>query len=174
MPTGLVVWRGAAAIPAGWLLCDGAAVSRTTFAALFTAIGTTYGAGNGSTTFNVPQLTDSRYAFGANGGSIARGTTGGTLDHDHAAASHTHTVVEPGNHALHDAAGGHAHDAHTMNPLVGGSGTNTLTGPDSHGFASSHTHDEHSAHTGSGTNSGGSTLGTSEPPFLALVPIIKT
>jgi len=42
--------------PTGWLKCDGTAVSRTTYAALFTALGTTYGAGNGSTTFNLPDL----------------------------------------------------------------------------------------------------------------------
>jgi microcystin-dependent protein len=42
--------------PTGWLECAGAAVSRTTYAALFAAIGTTYGAGNGSTTFNLPDL----------------------------------------------------------------------------------------------------------------------
>ena len=45
-----------ATAPTGWLLCDGAAVSRTTYAALFAVIGTAYGAGNGSTTFNVPDL----------------------------------------------------------------------------------------------------------------------
>lgn len=43
-----------ATIPGGWLECDGSAVSRTTYAALFAEIGTTYGAGNGSTTFNLP------------------------------------------------------------------------------------------------------------------------
>lgn len=42
--------------PSGWALCDGSAISRTTYSALFTAIGTTYGAGNGSTTFNIPDL----------------------------------------------------------------------------------------------------------------------
>ncbi|HEX5676413.1 MAG TPA: phage tail protein, partial [Alcanivorax sp.] len=42
--------------PNGWLFCDGRAVSRTTYAALFTAIGTKYGAGDGSTTFNLPDL----------------------------------------------------------------------------------------------------------------------
>lgn len=44
--------------PSGFLLCNGAAVSRTTYAALFSAIGTTYGTGNGSSTFNLPNLTD--------------------------------------------------------------------------------------------------------------------
>ena len=42
--------------PTGWLLCDGSAVSRTTYAALFAVIGTTYGPGDGSTTFNVPDM----------------------------------------------------------------------------------------------------------------------
>ncbi len=46
----------AAAIPSGWLECDGAAVSRTTYASLFAAIGTTFGVGDGSTTFNLPDL----------------------------------------------------------------------------------------------------------------------
>lgn len=47
---------GGSTIPAGWLLCDGQAVSRTTYPELFSVIGTTYGSGDGSTTFNVPDL----------------------------------------------------------------------------------------------------------------------
>lgn len=53
---GLVLPYAGSASPVGWLLCHGQAVSRTTYAGLFEAIGTTYGAGNGSTTFNVPDL----------------------------------------------------------------------------------------------------------------------
>lgn len=45
-------------VPTGYLLCDGSAVSRTTYANLFSAIGTTYGSGDGSTTFNLPDLND--------------------------------------------------------------------------------------------------------------------
>ena len=56
--------------PVGWLLCDGSAVSRTTYAALFTAIGTTWGAGDGSTTFNLPDLRDRT--------TVGRGDMGGT------------------------------------------------------------------------------------------------
>jgi microcystin-dependent protein len=52
--------------PAGWLACDGSAVSRTTYAALFSAIGTTWGAGDGSTTFNLP---DRRGTFARGAGS---------------------------------------------------------------------------------------------------------
>lgn len=59
MPAGSVIAFAANATPAGgFLLCNGAAVSRTTYAALFAAIGTTYGSGDGSTTFNLPNLTD--------------------------------------------------------------------------------------------------------------------
>jgi microcystin-dependent protein len=58
LPPGVVVEFGTTTIPGGFLACDGAAVSRTTYAALFAAIGILHGAGDGSTTFNVPLLTD--------------------------------------------------------------------------------------------------------------------
>ena len=53
---GTIIQYGSDTIPEGWLLCDGSAVSRTTYADLYAVIGTTFGAGNGSTTFNVPNL----------------------------------------------------------------------------------------------------------------------
>ena len=56
IPAGVVWPYAGAAAPSGWLLADGSAVSRTTYATLFTAIGTTFGVGDGSTTFNVPDL----------------------------------------------------------------------------------------------------------------------
>lgn len=56
LPAGMVTPFAGSTAPSGWLLCDGSAVSRTTYAALFAAIGTTYGTGNGSTTFNLPDL----------------------------------------------------------------------------------------------------------------------
>lgn len=56
IPAGSVITTAASAAPTGWLLCDGTAVSRTTYATLFASIGTVYGAGDGSTTFNVPDL----------------------------------------------------------------------------------------------------------------------
>ena len=57
IPAGTISQFAGTAAPSGWLLCNGAAVSRTTYAALFAAIGTTWGVGNGSSTFNVPNLT---------------------------------------------------------------------------------------------------------------------
>jgi microcystin-dependent protein len=56
VPTGTIIEYGGWAIPAGYLICDGSAISRTTYAALYTAISTLWGSGNGSTTFNVPDL----------------------------------------------------------------------------------------------------------------------
>ena len=56
VPPGAVFCLAVSAVPADYLECSGTAVSRTTYAALFAVIGTTYGAGNGSTTFNVPDL----------------------------------------------------------------------------------------------------------------------
>src|SRR5690554_6863461 len=59
-PVGCVQMYAGSSEPDGWLFCDGREVSRTTYAELFAVIGTTYGAGNGSTTFNLP---DSRRQF---------------------------------------------------------------------------------------------------------------
>lgn len=61
VPTGTILPFAGNTIPSGFLACNGAAVSRTTYAALFSAIGTTYGGGDGSSTFNVPQLEDNRF-----------------------------------------------------------------------------------------------------------------
>lgn len=54
MPVGTITGYAGATAPSGWLLCDGSAVSRTTYAELFGVVSTTYGSGDGSTTFNVP------------------------------------------------------------------------------------------------------------------------
>jgi len=66
-PTGTVQAYAGSASPSGWLLCDGSAVSRSTYAKLFALIGTTYGVGNGSTTFNIPDLRE-RTAVGYKSG----------------------------------------------------------------------------------------------------------
>lgn len=62
--------------PSGWLLCDGSAVSRNTYKTLFAAIGTVWGAGDGTTTFNLPPLTN-RFLVGA--GTLSFGTTTGSI-----------------------------------------------------------------------------------------------
>ena len=108
IPAGVIVGFGGAAAPAGWLLCDGTAVSRTTYAALFAAISTAYGVGNGSTTFNLP---DARQKFelgkAASGTGAALGDTGGAIDHTHSVPAHNHGV---GTLAV----ASHAHAAGTL------------------------------------------------------------
>lgn len=100
VPAGTVLATGRSTAPSGYLMCDGAAVSRTTYADLFTAIGTAYGAGDGSTTFNLPDLRG-RVPMGEDpGGSIVffsrtLGEINGTEFHTLTEAqipSHTHAV----------------------------------------------------------------------------------
>jgi microcystin-dependent protein len=55
-PVGTITQYAGAAAPTGYLLCDGSAVSRSTYADLFAILSTTYGSGNGSTTFNLPDF----------------------------------------------------------------------------------------------------------------------
>lgn len=62
-PAGTMLPFAGKTVPSGWLLCNGAAVSRTTYARLFSAIGTSWGTGDGSTTFNLPNC-DSRFLEG--------------------------------------------------------------------------------------------------------------
>ncbi len=98
VPTGAILAFSAATAPSGYLLCDGAAVSRTTYAALFALIGASYGAGDGSTTFNVPDLrgrppvglgTHSDVNTLGNNDGVAVGSR--TPKHTHTGPSHTHT-----------------------------------------------------------------------------------
>ena len=87
--TGMIMnWAGnLASPPSGWLVCDGTAVSRTTYASLFTAISTAFGTGDGSTTFNIPDMRD-KFVIGA-GSTYNQGDTGGSADAT--LVSHTHT-----------------------------------------------------------------------------------
>ena len=80
LPVGTVIAFAANAAPDGFLICNGAAVSRTTYAALFSAIGTTYGAGDGSTTFAVPNLKDK---FIQGSGTAGTSIAAGLPDHKH-------------------------------------------------------------------------------------------
>lgn len=83
-PAGAIMGYGGTTAPGGYLLCDGSAISRTTYGHLFTAIGTTYGVGDGSTTFNVPDLRQ-RFPLGkaTSGTGSTLGGTGGAIDHTH-------------------------------------------------------------------------------------------
>ncbi len=70
IPTGCVQAFAGATTPTGWLLCDGSAVSRTDYADLYAVIGDTFGAGDGSTTFNLPNLVDKFVEGSATAGTV--------------------------------------------------------------------------------------------------------
>lgn len=95
---GVIQMFAGSTAPNGWLICDGSAVSRTEYATLYAVIGTTYGTGDGSTTFNLPDL-QGRTAIGAGSGanltSRTLGATGGSeslQSHDHNVASNGYNV----------------------------------------------------------------------------------
>ena len=123
IPGQVIMFAGKAA-PAGTLLCDGAAVSRTTYAELFAAIGTLYGAGDGTTTFNLPAMGDGTVVTHTNSADAVGGFTAGeVIRHAHTASSasagtHSHTITVAGGGAHSHgasaaAAGDHAHGAWT-------------------------------------------------------------
>lgn len=95
VPAGVVQAYGGTVAPSGWLMCDGSAVSRTTYAGLFGAISTIYGAGDGSTTFNVPDLRG-RAVVGAGAGT---GLTSRTLGTTFGAETHTLSTGEMPAHS---------------------------------------------------------------------------
>jgi len=155
----------------GWLLCDGSAVSRTTYASLFAKIGTAYGAGNGTTTFNVPNLND-RLPIGLGSVATPLGLAFGSMNHTHTTPTHQHTVSahNHGNYHLHGH-GGHSHTVPDHSHFVASHYHDTqASGADIRIISSgAHTHSEddlRSTSTGSGTttsytwNNGGGTLST--------------
>ena len=80
VPTGSVFWFATNNAPSGFLICDGSKISRTTYSALFNIIGTAFGAGDGSTTFTLPNLINNFIKGSKSVGSKSNGTTLATKD----------------------------------------------------------------------------------------------
>ena len=166
MPVGTITQTARISAPTGWLLCEGQAVSRTEYVRLFDAIGTLYGSGDGSTTFNLPNL-KGRVPVGKDSTQTefdALGETGGAKTHTLTEAqipSHTHTgtTASSGAHT-HDVAQRYrdASDAHTHGSANGklaqaGASSGWTDGAGSPGAALSagaHTHTFTTNATGSG------------------------
>lgn len=157
VPSGQISMYGGSSAPSGYLLCDGSAISRTTYAALFTAISTTFGVGDGSTTFNVPDIR----------GIFVRGAgTHGTLTNANGTAF-SGTLGTQQNDKMQ----GHAHSGNF--PQVNGShvsdaGTGTLYGTGSTNSASI---GNPSADGANGTPRTGT---ETNPANISLTYIIKT
>tara|TARA_R100001129_G_scaffold658_1_gene580 strand:- start:995 stop:1567 length:573 start_codon:yes stop_codon:yes gene_type:complete len=169
IPTATIVPWSSSSVPSGFLECNGAAVSRSTYSALFAIVSTTYGAGDGASTFNVPDLQDNvamgksgTKALASTGGAntvAASGTVGGSTANatlsEAQLASHSHTTNIPGS-----ANGGQAGISSTTR------GGNFSFNSTSTGSGGGHSHNMSATFTGSAT----SVL----QPYLTIIYIIKT
>ena len=138
VPTGTIIMYTNSIAPTGFFLCNGSAVSRTTYSKLFSVLGTTYGSGDNSTTFNVPDLRG-RSPLGLGQGI---GLTNRNLNDKVGSETHTLTTSEMPSHnhtASSAAAGAHSHTAssgaagshnHTGNTDYAGTHSHTLTNGD--------------------------------------------
>ncbi len=189
-PAGAILDYAGTAAPTGWLLCYGQAVSRTTYATLFTAIGTTFGVGDGSTTFNIPDCRG-RTSVGKDdmGGSSANRLTGlsGGIDGDGlgntgGSEAHTLTTSELASHS-HSAGtlaaasnGAHTHGVPTNASGNGGTfGCTRISTADPAGNFNTSSNGAHT-HTISGstaTNGSGSAHNNVQPSIV-FNKIIKT
>ena len=177
-PVGSIVMYGKATAPTNWLLCDGSAVSRSTYSDLFTVLSTTYGSGDGSSTFNVPDMQSrfpisydggSSYALGATGGATTdtptlSGTNAGTTLTSAQIPAHTHGGVTTGWPS-----GSWTGGTGATQTAIDASGLSVTSGSvnlslENTGGGSSHTH------TWSGTSTAVDIL----PPYLVVNYIIKT
>lgn len=176
--------------PPGWLWCAGQAVSRTTYSALFTAIGTSHGTGDGATTFNVPDLrgrvvTGVDNMGGSDAGRIGTSNTLGTAagtgtittshmpSHSHDLASHTHSFS-----ATTSTDGSHNHGvAFTGNLGTNGGSSGNFAGSDRDYASSSDGSHSHSLSgtTGAAAGNTGNSGSGSEflPPHMVLHFVIK-
>ena len=194
VPTGSVIMWPSNTSPTNWKICDGAAISRVTFVDLFSLIGTTFGVGDGSTTFNIPDYRD-RMPFGAN--TYAIGATGGSanavvVSHNHGgvtggqSVTHTHTVAgTTGNNNQNHV---HASPSGTSFLTDGGGsgGTVSASGVNASGVNTAennvnHVHDFSATtannsvdHTHTIATDGASGTNANLPPYLGINFIIKT
>lgn len=168
VPTGAILPYGGTAAPTGYLLCDGSLVSRATYAALFAVLGTAYGAGDGSTTFGLPDLR-ARVAAGYKAADADCGTLGGTGG----AADVTldATMIPAHSHGVTD--GGHSHGLTNATSVVQAGNVMAQTAPGASWKTATPSVD--SATTGIAlANTGGGLSHENWPPFAVVNWIIKT
>ena len=178
MPSGSLMPYAGSSAPTGYLLCDGAAISRTTYSALFALVGTTYGSGDGSSTFNIPDLRG-RVIAGQDdmGGSSANRLTNqtGGVDGDTLGG----TGGEEGQTLTTSQLASHSH----FGANYGGTGTAYLNAADQKIMANGNDGGASSYHffrttdtpnTATTSDSGGGTAHNNVQPTIILNYIIKT
>jgi microcystin-dependent protein len=164
--TGTIVPWSSASVPTGFLECDGAAVSRSTYSALFAVVGTTYGAGDGASTFNLPNLADN-VAIGKSPGKALASTGGantvtstGNVGGSTANATLSTPQLASHNHLIVGQPFGPGGGARTTGAMGGG----VYTG--NRGSDGGHSHNMSANFSGDATSV--------VQPYLTLLYIIKT
>jgi microcystin-dependent protein len=159
IPAGILAPFAGSTAPDGWLLCDGSAISRTTYSSLFAVIAATYGAGDGSTTFTLPDLRG-RMAMGLDnmGGTSAGRVTNVQADAMGGAdGEETHILTED-EMAIH---------SHTLRRITSGSSNDS-------GFEYSNPSSSYNSHDNpSIEEAGGDQAHNNMPPYMALNYLIK-
>lgn len=158
VPIGTILAFAGSTPPPGWMAADGSAISRSTYSKLYALTGNGYGAGNGTTTFNLPDL-GARFPMGAKGVAPLQTSTGG-------AATVILTTSQIPAHT-HGSAGDHTH---TVNNSAGGTGVNNGTDKNVATTTSGGTSTD-GAHTHSSVGSGAAHENL--PPYLAILYIIR-
>jgi len=163
--TGIIIPWSSDSVPSGFLECAGTAVSRTTYAALFAVVSTTYGVGDGSTTFNVPDLTDRccvntspTKAFASTGGGNTAAVTGNISGQTGSTAISIPTLAP------------HSHTAGANYGIPGTSNSQTGNSPMAETGATGS--GQNHSHSFSGTFSGSNK--SVLQPYLTIMYIIKT
>lgn len=193
MPVGTIMAFAGAVAPDGWLLCDGQAISRVDYADLFALVDLTYGFGNGSTTFNIPDLRG-RVAVGRSTGDSNfdfLGEWGGESDHELTVselASHSHTQ---NSHTHQQDSHNHTQDAHQHNVIMkfrtatvsansdnpesgdGSVGTGPIVVTDLATASNQATTATNQSTTATNNNSGGGSAHNNLQPYVTLNYIIK-
>lgn len=184
MPVGSVVDYVGTTAPSGWLLCYGQAVSRTTYAVLFAVIGTTFGTGDGSTTFNLPDFRG-RVAAGKDnmGGTAASrlttakgGVDGATLGSAGGVEEHTLTTAQIPAHTHTGTTGSSGNHSHTVSYVERGDGFGSSPAMSSATGAETKATSTSGAHTHDFTTASGGGTGGAHPnvqPTIVMNKIIK-
>lgn len=168
VPSGVMMDWPALVPPSGWLICDGSAVSRTTFSNLFGLIGTTFGAGNGTTTFNLPNM-QGKFSVGY------QGTDGDYNAINKQGGEKRHQLTEP-EHAIHNHSYKDSYfkaESGPGQPTLGGI---ELTSPSIGANNPSLFNNAQYLYYRTGTTGteGGNQPHENRPPFVTLNKIIKT
>jgi len=171
IPTATIVPWSSASVPTGFLECNGQTVSRSTYSALFAIIGTTYGAGDGSSTFLVPDLQNNvaigksnNKALASTGGANTVASTGNVAG---STANHTLSEAELASHT--HTAGGNRQQLNSPSGSPGNPSRGFVNNPTSTGSAGSgsgHSHNMSANFSGDATSV--------VQPYLTVIYIIKT